>query len=372
MQFDKTVVKCSPCKLPYSLPIFIDFASRTNNIIFDTSVHIHSDVCLTDDDQREKLLNFLPKQTKDGTKASLKLLLIFTSFSASTHSKCLSFELNNSYIQGEVNLIKYLALKLKICNGIHNVDEGRLDDIYKVLVCNEDLKTFQSLLKEWIPTSKKFISYQNGFGIPDLLAYSHVMNIPDNKFSEPVLLNWKKDCSSQLSCKPKEESEISDEKQKLFTFFKQNQIEFDNIEHPEVFTVEAMMPYLQDITGAVSKNLFLKDKKGNLYLFSVLHDKTVNLTDIAKKIKAPGGGLRFASEDILFDTLGVKQGCVTAYALLNDKKNVKFLLDEDMVNGKFQRVYFHPLINTATTGISTDDFKKFVTLTGHEIISVIL
>ena len=85
-------------------------------------------------------------------------------------------------------------------------------------------------------------------------------------------------------------------------------------------------------------------------MFSVLHDKTVNLTDIAKKIKAPGGGLRFASEDILFDTLGVKQGCVTAYALLNDKKNVKFLLDEDMVNGKFQRVYFHPLVNTATTG----------------------
>ena len=370
MQLDNIVVKCSPCRLPYSLPVFLEFASRTKNISFDNSVHIHSDVRLTDEAQREKLLTFLPKQTVNGTTANLKLLLIFTPFSVSSYTRCLSFQLNNCIIDGEVNLIKYLARKLNLCNEIHSVDEARLDEINAVLICNDDLRTFQSLVKEWIPTPKKFISYQNEFGIPDLLAYSHIMNIPDNKFSEPILLNWKNSCFSQLTSEPKEE--ISDEKQRLFAYFKQNQIQFDNIEHPEVFTVEAMMPYLKNITGAVSKNLFLKDKKGNLYLLSVLHDKTVNLTDISKKIKAPGGGLRFASEDVLLDTLGVKQGCVTAYALLNDKKKVKFLVDEDMINGKFERVYFHPLVNTATTGISCGDFKRFVTLTGHEITSVIL
>ena len=107
-------------------------------------------------------------------------------------------------------------------------------------------------------------------------------------------------------------------------------------------------------------------------MLSALHDKAVNLTDIGKKIKAPGG-LRFASEDILFEVLGVKQGHVTAYSLINDKeKKVKFLIDDDIINGQFERVYFHPLINTATTGITREDFKRFVTLTGHEITSVVL
>uniref|UniRef100_A0A2D4GJK1 Uncharacterized protein n=1 Tax=Micrurus corallinus TaxID=54390 RepID=A0A2D4GJK1_MICCO len=34
-----------------------------------------------------------------------------------------------------------------------------------------------------------------------------------------------------------------------------------SVEHPEVFTVEEMMPYVQHLNGAHSKNLFLKDKK---------------------------------------------------------------------------------------------------------------
>ena len=84
-------------------------------------------------------------------------------------------------------------------------------------------------------------------------------------------------------------------------------------DHPEVFTVDAMMPYLNQIPSgsAITKNLFLKDKKGGLYLLSALHDKPVNMNDISKRIKAPG--LRFASEDILFETLGVKQGCVLCF-----------------------------------------------------------
>lgn len=366
MQLDKIIVKCSPSKLPYSLPIFLEFANRTKNIVFDSSVHIHSDVRLNDSALREKLLNFLPTQSVNGTKPNVTLTLLYT------NTKYLSFQLNNQKIEGEVNLVKYLATKLKVWDEIHPVDEARLDDIYNVLICDDNLTTFQLVLQEWIAGSKKFISYQDIFGVTDLLAYSHAIIIPTKKWSDPVILEWIKNCSTHLSPESKEEQNSGDEKQKLFDYFNQNQIEFDSIDHPEVFTVEAMMPYLQNITGAISKNLFLKDKKGNLYLLSALHDKAVNLTDIGKKIKAPGG-LRFASEDILFEALGVKQGHVTAYSLINDKeKKVKFLVDDDIINGKFERVYFHPLINTATTGISRDDFKRFVTLTGHDITSVVL
>ena len=99
----------------------------------------------------------------------------------------------------------------------------------------------------------------------------------------------------------------------------------------------------------------------------MLHDRTVNLTDLAKKLKL--NGLRFASEDLLFETLGVRQGHVTAYALINDKEGkVGFLLDKEMLSEEY--VNFHPLVNTATTRVSVKDFQKFVEFTGHKITLV--
>ena len=157
------------------------------------------------------------------------------------------------------------------------------------------------------------------------------------------------------------------DKQRLFDYFKQNSISYDNIEHPEVFTVEAMLPYLKDVTGAVCKNLFLKDKKKNLYLLSAEHTKEVKMNDVAKKIGAKE--LRFADESLLFEKLGVTQGCVTAYALVNNpEKDVKFIVDKSLVDGSHPKVNFHPLVNTATTAISSQDFQKFLKLTGHAVL----
>jgi hypothetical protein len=55
-------------------------------------------------------------------------------------------------------------------------------------------------------------------------------------------------------------------KQELFSFFTENGINYDNVEHPEVFTVDAMMPYLTNVKGAIGKNLFLKDKKTKAWI----------------------------------------------------------------------------------------------------------
>ena len=138
------------------------------------------------------------------------------------------------------------------------------------------------------------------------------------------------------------------------------------IDHPEVFTVEAMMPYLAKCNGIVSKNLFLKDKKKKLWLVSAEAERTINLADIAKKVGA-SGGLRFADESIMIDKLGVAQGCCTALALFNDVDNaVKFVLDSKFFNGDHDRVYFHPMVNTQTVGLKKDEFRKFLSAIGHE------
>ena len=44
------------------------------------------------------------------------------------------------------------------------------------------------------------------------------------------------------------------------------------------------MPHLTHVEGAVSKNLFLKDKKKKLWLLSAKHDAEVKLADVAKKV----------------------------------------------------------------------------------------
>jgi len=175
--------------------------------------------------------------------------------------------------------------------------------------------------------------------------------------------------SGKENSPPPANSGVKMGKEQLFEYFSKNGIEYSNVDHPEVFTVEAMLPYLKNIKGAICKNLFLKDKKKNLYLLSAVHDKEVKLNDVAKKVGAKE--LRFGDESVMLDILGVSQGCVTAYALANDeKKSVKFIVDSSLLDGTYGWVNFHPLVNTATTQISCQNFNKFLQLTGHTILKI--
>ncbi|XP_003963815.1 prolyl-tRNA synthetase associated domain-containing protein 1-like [Takifugu rubripes] len=142
------------------------------------------------------------------------------------------------------------------------------------------------------------------------------------------------------------------------------------VEHPPVFTVEEMMPYLQEVNGAITKNLFLKDKKKkSLWLVSVRHDRQVNLNDLSKKLNSGSCNLRFADEAIMLEKLKVGQGCATALALLFDKdQSVRLVLDQDLVQGGHDHVYFHPMTNAATMGLRPEDLMCFLKETGHEPI----
>ncbi|XP_073905847.1 prolyl-tRNA synthetase associated domain-containing protein 1 isoform X1 [Castor canadensis] len=133
------------------------------------------------------------------------------------------------------------------------------------------------------------------------------------------------------------------------------------VEHPEVFTVEEMMPHIQHLKGAHSKNLFLKDKKKKGYwLVTVLHDRQINLNDLAKQLGVGSGNLRFADETAMLEKLKVGQGCATPLALFCDDGDVKFVLDSAFLEGGHEKVYFHPMTNAATMGLSPEDFLTFV------------
>ncbi|XP_076806079.1 prolyl-tRNA synthetase associated domain-containing protein 1-like [Clavelina lepadiformis] len=163
-----------------------------------------------------------------------------------------------------------------------------------------------------------------------------------------------------------------DEKRKgLMELLEKLQIKTELIEHEEVFTVEAMMPYLNHCKGVVCKNLFVKDKKKKrLWLIVAKHDRSINLSDIAKKVGG-SGGFRFADEQILLEKLCVSQGCVTPLAVFCDQNSdVKVVLDSVFTSDPTEMVYCHPMVNSATIGMLSSDFMKFLKHTNHEPIIV--
>ncbi len=135
--------------------------------------------------------------------------------------------------------------------------------------------------------------------------------------------------------------------------------------HRPVFTVEEGADLKASMPGGHTKNLFLKDKKGALFLLSALADTQIDLNAVSKLIGA--GRFSFANAELLMQNLGVTPGSVTLFALINDaERNVRLILDEALFGHDL--VNFHPLSNDATTAISPADTVSFARDTGHQPI----
>jgi Ala-tRNA(Pro) deacylase len=133
--------------------------------------------------------------------------------------------------------------------------------------------------------------------------------------------------------------------------------------HPPVFTVEQAQEHTRHLLGGHCKNLFLKDKKGGLWLVTCRDELKVDLNLLARKLNAPR--FSFGRAELLQQVLGVAPGSVTPLALVNDTANrVTSVLDEGLLAHEW--VNCHPLQNDATTTLRSDDLLRFVRATGHE------
>jgi Ala-tRNA(Pro) deacylase len=140
-------------------------------------------------------------------------------------------------------------------------------------------------------------------------------------------------------------------------------IDARTVEHPATFTVAESAPIKAAIPGAHSKNLFVKDKKGRLFLVVARDETRIDLKRLHETIGA-SGRLSFGSAEQLRDVLGVEPGSVTPFAVANDAEHrVSVVLDAALM--AFERVNFHPLVNTMTTGLHRDDLLRFLASTGH-------
>jgi Ala-tRNA(Pro) deacylase len=141
-------------------------------------------------------------------------------------------------------------------------------------------------------------------------------------------------------------------------------IETRTVTHPPLFTVEDSQGLRGDIPGGHTKNLFLKDKKGHLFLVVVEEDARVDLKSLHQPLGA-ASRLSFGSPELLEEVLGVKPGAVTAFGPVNDTQGrVTVVLDAELM--QHEVINCHPLVNTATTTIGREDLVRFLTSTGHE------
>lgn len=160
----------------------------------------------------------------------------------------------------------------------------------------------------------------------------------------------------------------------LYARFRALGLAFTVHQHAPVFTVEEAQAHRGTdggteggtMPGAHCKNLFLKDKKGVLWLVVCLEDRRIDMKALSGLIGA--ARLSFGRPELLAERLGIEPGSVTPFAVMNDvaengDEAVRVILDAEMMQAAL--VNYHPLINTATAAMTPDDLVRFLEACDH-------
>jgi Ala-tRNA(Pro) deacylase len=143
----------------------------------------------------------------------------------------------------------------------------------------------------------------------------------------------------------------------LYAFLAAHGIAHRTLEHRAVFRVDEGRDIKASLPGGHTKNLFLKDAKGQIWLVCALGETLIDLKRLPGIIGS--ARLSFGSAELLHESLGVRPGSVSLFALINDHaRRVRLVLDSALLVP--EPINFHPLNNTATTAISQQGLRRFI------------
>ena len=153
----------------------------------------------------------------------------------------------------------------------------------------------------------------------------------------------------------------------LFAHLESLGIRTRTVQHPPVFTVDEAKALRGDLPGAHIKNLFLRNKKGEMWLVVAEESRPIDLKALGAQLGA--GRLSFGSPERLMTYLGVVPGAVTPFALINDRDGqVKVAIDQTVLEQ--DPVNCHPLANDRTTAIAPRDLLDFIESSGHKAMII--
>jgi Ala-tRNA(Pro) deacylase len=156
--------------------------------------------------------------------------------------------------------------------------------------------------------------------------------------------------------------------QQLLDHLRSLGIEAPMMEHPRVFTVDEAREQRGHLPGLFTKSLFLRDRKGAMWLVVCLDDREVDLRALPHKIGAKPR-LSFGSAERLMKYLGVTAGSVSPLALINDTSHkVRVYIDRALLTGEL--INLHPLDNAKTVTIARDDLLRFLESIAHPLTAL--
>jgi Ala-tRNA(Pro) deacylase len=144
----------------------------------------------------------------------------------------------------------------------------------------------------------------------------------------------------------------------LYEIFEKLKIEFTYREHPAVATIEEAKKYWLNLDSGRCKNIFLRNHKGNRHYLVILeHTMNVVMKDLEQRLGQ--GKLSFASPKRLEKYLGILPGSVSPFGIINDQDHhVHLFIDEKLL--EFEKLSFHPNINTASLVILRSALVRFI------------
>lgn len=160
--------------------------------------------------------------------------------------------------------------------------------------------------------------------------------------------------------------ELAATPEQVFAHFQKLDIAHYTQTHEPLYTVEQARSIHYEVAGAHTKNLFLRNKKGRMFLLVAERDQPIELRLLRDKLQVPGGQFAFASTERLAHYLGVVPGSVSALAAINDhERAVQILMQQELLEHEW--IYQHPCRNTHSTRLKVNDLLEVLESWKHAV-----
>ena len=140
------------------------------------------------------------------------------------------------------------------------------------------------------------------------------------------------------------------------------------VRYPAHTSIEEGKRLRDDLSGAFTKDLLLKDKKGRLFFVTAFKDTDIDLKTLHTRIGAQGR-LGFASPDAMAELLRVHPGTATPLGLMNDTENAVTLVVDEALLGA-EQLNFQPMTHIESIGLTWPQFRTFVASCDREPLVV--